>query len=228
MRGREVGHGSTVRGNRPPSAGSAREHADFEHHLYQRRSLCHGERLQVARPAEPLRKLIHGLLRSRRWSRNSVLDWHFAALRDLQADGGDVECFGLDSTSVKVHPDGTRARKATGPQSIGESRGGWNAKIHMISASDRLGVIFHLSGGAGPGRARRPRLLESWDKNPVENAPLAMDRAYEGDKTRHFAGNSASRGTRSNGCSADSRAAGASTRGSTSSTCCSWGSGTSL
>ena len=36
--------------------------------------------------------------------------------------------FALDSTSVKVHPDGTGALKK-GPKAIGKSRDGWDAKI---------------------------------------------------------------------------------------------------
>ena len=85
--------------------------------------------------------------RFRRWSRSGVLDRLFAALQELHAPGGDADCFGLDSTSAEVHPDGTGARKTNGPQSIGKSRGGWYAKIHMVSASDRRAVIFRLSGG---------------------------------------------------------------------------------
>ena len=50
-------------------------------------------------------------------------------------NGEEVVCFGLDSTSVKVHPDGTGAWKKSGPQSIGESRDGWNMMIYMVSAS---------------------------------------------------------------------------------------------
>ena len=108
--------------------------------------------------------------RFRRWSRGGVLDRLFAALRDLQTDGADVECFGLDSTSAEVHPNGTGARKTSGPQSIGKS----HTQIHMISASDHLGVIFRLSGGQAHDTPEGRTLLESWDKLPA-NAPLAMD-----------------------------------------------------
>ena len=93
------------------------------------------------------------------------------------------ECFGLDSTSVKVHPDGTSAQMKNGPKSIGKSRGGWNTKIRMVSASDRHTMIFRLSGGQARDAPEGRVLLESWDK-PVANAPLAMDYAYECDKTR--------------------------------------------
>ena len=85
--------------------------------------------------------------RFRRRSRSGVLERLFAALREQETVGEDAECFGFDSTSVKVHPDGTGARKTNGPQSIGKSRGGWYAKIHMVSASGRQAVIFRLSAG---------------------------------------------------------------------------------
>ena len=123
--------------------------------------------------------------RFRRWSRSGVLERLFAALQELHAPGGDVNCFGLDSTSVKVHPDGTGARKTNGPQSIGKSRGGWYAKIHMVSASDRQTMIFRLSGGQANDAPEGRALPESW-ADPIAGAPLAMDRACEGDETRQL------------------------------------------
>ena len=50
----------------------------------------------------------------RRWARMGVLDRLFAALREMHLVDGGVEVLGLDSTSVKVHPDGTGAQKKTG------------------------------------------------------------------------------------------------------------------
>ena len=123
--------------------------------------------------------------RFRRWSRSGVLERLFAALREQEAVGEDADCFGLDSASVKVHPDGTGARKTNGPQSIGKSRGGWYAKIHMVSASGRQAMIFRLSGGQANDAPEGRALLKSW-ADPVANAPLAMNRAYEGDKTRQL------------------------------------------
>ena len=55
----------------------------------------------------------------------------------------------------------------------------------MVSASDRQAVIFRLSGGQANDAPEGRALLESWD-NPVADAPLAMDRAYEGDETRRL------------------------------------------
>ena len=121
--------------------------------------------------------------RFRRWSRSGVLERLFAALRDLHAPGGDAVCFGLDS--AEVHPDGAGARKTNGPQSIGKSRGGWYAKIRMVSASGRQAVIFRLSGGQANDAPEGRALPESW-ADPVTGAPLATDRACEGDETRRL------------------------------------------
>jgi transposase len=51
--------------------------------------------------------------RRRRWAAAGVLDRVFQALQAHRLIRIRVECVGLDSTSVKVHPDGTGARKKT-------------------------------------------------------------------------------------------------------------------
>ena len=51
--------------------------------------------------------------RFRRWSRSGVLVRLFAALREQEAVGKDADCFGLDSTSIKVHPDDTGHERRT-------------------------------------------------------------------------------------------------------------------
>ncbi len=51
--------------------------------------------------------------RMRRWADAGVLDRLFAALQDHHMIRVSVDCLGLDSTSVKVHPDGTGAPKKT-------------------------------------------------------------------------------------------------------------------
>ena len=117
--------------------------------------------------------------RFRRWSRSGVLERLFAALREQEAVGGDADCFGLDSASVEVHPGGTGARKTNGPQSIGKSRGGWYAKIHMVSASDRQAMIFRLSDGQDHDAPGRPSPAE-------ELGRFGRERACEGDETRQL------------------------------------------
>ena len=92
-----------------------------------------------------------------RWAKAGVLDQVFAQLQREQLIRIRIEAVRLDSTIVKVHPDGTGALKKTGPQAIGKSRGGWSTKVHMVAASARSAIRFSLSpgqaGDAPEGRA---------------------------------------------------------------------------
>ena len=51
--------------------------------------------------------------RANRWAKNGVLDRVFGALQDGDVINIQVEHVSLDSTAVKVHPDGTGAVKKT-------------------------------------------------------------------------------------------------------------------
>ena len=51
--------------------------------------------------------------RMNRWAKNGVLDRVFEKLQTEQIVRIKIEAFSLDSTSVKVHPDGTGALKKT-------------------------------------------------------------------------------------------------------------------
>ena len=123
--------------------------------------------------------------RMNRWSKSGVLDRVFEELQQTQVVRIKIEAVSLDSTIVKVHPDGTGALK-NGPQSIGKSRGGWTTKIHMVAADARTAVTFSLSPGqahdAPEGRALLSRLGP-----PDRPLHLIMDRAYEGNETRQLA-----------------------------------------
>ena len=51
--------------------------------------------------------------RLRRWQKNGVLERVFCALQERQIVTVRLQLLSLDSTSVKVHPDGTGALKKT-------------------------------------------------------------------------------------------------------------------
>jgi transposase len=51
--------------------------------------------------------------RMSRWARSGVLDRAFGQLQRAQVVQIKIEAVSLDSTSIKVHPDGTGARKKT-------------------------------------------------------------------------------------------------------------------
>ena len=55
--------------------------------------------------------------RMNRWSKNGVLDRIFERLQREQIVRIQITAVKLDSTIVKVHPDGTRALKKTAPRS---------------------------------------------------------------------------------------------------------------
>lgn len=52
-------------------------------------------------------------MRIRRWAQSGVLARLFEVLQTHRLIRVRVECLGLDSTSIKVHPDGTGALKKT-------------------------------------------------------------------------------------------------------------------
>lgn len=72
-----------------------------------------------------------------------------------------------------------------GPQAIGKSRGGWNTKIHLVAANERMALTFALSPGQAHDAPEGRKLLSGWQGRP-EQVPLVMDRAYEGDETRQL------------------------------------------
>jgi transposase len=64
--------------------------------------------------------------RMNRWSKSGALDRIFEKLQLEQIVRIRIEAFSLDSTSVKVHPDG---------------------KIHLVAADARTAITFALSPG---------------------------------------------------------------------------------
>jgi transposase len=123
--------------------------------------------------------------RMNRWSKNGVLDRVFEKLQREQIVRIKIEAFALDSTSVKVHADGTGALKKNGPQSIGKSRGGWNTKVHLVAADARTAITFALSPGQAHDAPEGRELLRDLGPMP-EGLPMLMDRAYEGEETRQL------------------------------------------
>ncbi|WP_368672151.1 transposase, partial [Treponema endosymbiont of Eucomonympha sp.] len=63
--------------------------------------------------------------------------------------------------------------------------GGWNTKMHALTAGDATLMKLSLSAGSASGAKEGRRRLKSVGKR--EGALLLMDRAYEDSKTRAFA-----------------------------------------
>ncbi|MEP6890400.1 MAG: IS5 family transposase [Nitrospirota bacterium] len=124
--------------------------------------------------------------RMNRWSKSGVLDRVFAQLQHAQIIRVKIEAVALDRTLVKVHPDGTGAFKKNGPQAIGQSRGGWTTKIHLVAADARTALTVARSPGQAHEAPEGRMLLQRVGRIP-RPIHLLMDRAYEGDETRQLA-----------------------------------------
>lgn len=122
--------------------------------------------------------------RMNRWAKWGVLNRMFTELQKKEIIRIKVETVSLDSTIVKVHPDGTGALKKNGTQSIGKSRGGWTTKIHMVAADARTAITFSLSPGNAGDAPEGRKLLKKLKSHEAKY--VIMDKAYEGDETRQL------------------------------------------
>ena len=77
----------------------------------------------MARIAQAVRQLAQHLCAHESLGQKGVLDQVFAKLQQEQILRIQIEAFSLDSTSVKVHPDGTGALKKTDPRPSGNRAG---------------------------------------------------------------------------------------------------------
>ena len=83
-----------------------------------------------------------------RWSKKGVLDRVFAALQEEEILRVHLEVVALDSTSVKVHPDGTGAPQKKGCKpSANPGAAGTPRFIQVVAADDRRAVTFALPLG---------------------------------------------------------------------------------
>ena len=76
--------------------------------------------------------------------------------------------------------------KKHGKQSIGKTKGGWNTKLHMVSADDKIAVNLSLSAGNEHDVPEGRKLLSS-TKNSMPGTAILMDKAYEDNETRDLA-----------------------------------------
>ena len=92
--------------------------------------------------------------RMNRWAKRGVLDRVFAELQRLDIIRVRVEVMSLDSTVVKVHPDGTGALKKTVPRPSGSRAGGGAPRFIWLP---RMTEAQSDSRSPGDKRAMRPR-----------------------------------------------------------------------
>lgn len=91
--------------------------------------------------------------RMNRWSKKGVLDRVFERLQEEQIVHVKIEAVSLDSTIVKVHPDGTGALKKTAPKPSGNlAEAGPPRFIWLPRMLER-----HLPSASHPGRPTTPQ-----------------------------------------------------------------------
>jgi len=152
----------------------------------QRHPVRHRAGVQMARSAQAIRQLAHHL-----YPHESLVEERGAGSRLCTV------------TTHTDHPRENRSRrlgqyhrqgpsgwhggvKKNGPQAIGQSRGGWTTKIHLVAADARTAITFALSPGQAHDAPEGRILLQRFGRIP-RPIHLLMDRAYEGDETRQLA-----------------------------------------
>jgi transposase len=126
-------------------------------------------------------------MRMSRWATAGVLNVLAEQLQRLRLKHVPIQVLSLDSTIVKVHPDGTGAPQKNGPQAIGKSRGGWSTKLHLVAASARDVLVWSLTPGqAGDAREGR-QLIQAMGPQQPGQVALLMDSAYQDNATRELA-----------------------------------------
>lgn len=106
-------HTRTIRANRALPAHAARQREHDQPAGDKRHALCGRARLQVAGLPKRFGNWHTSYTRMRRWAAAGVLDRMFEELQREQMVHIKIEAVSLDSTSVKVHPDGIGALKKT-------------------------------------------------------------------------------------------------------------------
>ena len=125
--------------------------------------------------------------RMNRWSKSGVLDRVFAQLQH-DSDPPREDRSGGFGQYHRQGPSGWHGGvKKNGPQAIGQSRGGWTTKIHLVAADARTAIAFTLSPGQAHDAPEGRKLLHTLGQDASPDLRLLMDRAYEGDETRQLA-----------------------------------------
>src|SRR5271170_2090146 len=123
-------------------------------------------------------------VRMNRWAKSGVLDRGFEKLQVEQIVRIKIEAFALDSTSVKVHPDGTGAlQKRTASHRQGARRMEHQDSYGCRECSNGHNVCS--SSGQRPRRARGSGAALGAGADAGKLC-LLMDRAYQGDETRQL------------------------------------------
>jgi len=126
--------------------------------------------------------------RMSRWARAGVLDAVFERLQRERLMRVRIEAVSLDSTIMKVHPDGTGAPKKTVPRPSARAGGGWTTKLHLVAAGACDVITWSLTPGqTGDGPEGRKLIEAMGGPQEAGEVALLMDSAYEGSATQELA-----------------------------------------
>jgi Transposase and inactivated derivatives len=109
--------------------------------------------LWLARTGAPWRDLPEDVMnwrtawrRLQRWTAARIWGRIVAELRAMAPDA-DWDVHLLDSSVIRAHSHAARARRASGEQALGLSRGGFSTKLHLRADAEGRPVALHLTGG---------------------------------------------------------------------------------
>jgi transposase len=147
--------------------------------------------LWLARTGAPWRDLPAELMdwrtarrRLQRWTASGVRERIVDALRAMAPDAG-WEAHILDSSVIRAHAHAAGARRRTGGQALGRSRGGFSTKLHLRCDGHGRPVTSHLTGGRrhdliGVGPLFERGALRTGERGRPRWKPAAVlaDKAY--------------------------------------------------
>src|SRR5207245_3710915 len=113
--------------------------------------------------------------RMNRWSKSGVLDRVFEHLQRAQVVRIKIEAVSLDSTIVKVHPDGTGALKKTARKQSASRAEAGPPRFIKVAAHARCALRFALSPGQAGDAPQGRALLRAGGPAPAR-CHLIMDR----------------------------------------------------
>jgi hypothetical protein len=123
--------------------------------------------------------------RKQQLEESSSLEYRSPKERRGKINKSEPARYSLDSTTVKTHPAPHGAEKK-GRAGIGKNRGGWNTKIHAVTAGDRRSAAFRLSGGNVSDAGERWVLLKTIGIRK-HTGNLLIERAYEDERIQLMA-----------------------------------------
>ena len=110
--------------------------------------------------------------RFRRWQKRGFWDAIFTVLTKV----ADMESVMIDGTYIHAHKHSSGARRCSGTQAIGRSRGGLTSKLHAVVDALGYPLRLKLTGGHCSDISQAFQLLA-----PYHNCNTLADRGYDCD-----------------------------------------------